>query len=96
MIEFSSGALEDLERIFAFNEAFDPATALETISTIRQAIQFLEEHPYVGRLVRGSNRELVIGRGKTGFVALYHHDEVDRRIRVLAVRHQRERRFGRR
>jgi plasmid stabilization system protein ParE len=40
--------------------------------------------------VRGEIRELVISAGRTGYVALYQHDALDHRVRVVAVRHQRE------
>jgi plasmid stabilization system protein ParE len=93
VIEFSSRAIDDLERIFAFHEMFDRAAALQKVALIRRAVEFLEEHPYVGRPLRGTRRELVIGSGKTGFVALYEYDELDARVRVLTIRHQRERRY---
>ncbi len=35
-------------------------------------------------------RELVISRGKTGYLALDEYDEVADLVIVLAVRHQRE------
>lgn len=35
-------------------------------------------------------RELVISRGKTGYIALYRYDEIRDVARVLAIRHQRE------
>lgn len=35
-------------------------------------------------------RELVIGFGESGYVALYRHDEIDNTVYVLAFRHQRE------
>jgi hypothetical protein len=40
--------------------------------------------------VRGEIRELIISVGKTGYVALYQHDELDGVVRVLGVSHQRE------
>jgi plasmid stabilization system protein ParE len=35
-------------------------------------------------------RELVISRGRTGYLALYEYDEPSDLVIVLAVRHQRE------
>jgi hypothetical protein len=48
-------------------------------------------------MLAGSDiRELVISAPKTGFIALYHYDEIGDLVRVLAVRHQREACYRRR
>lgn len=39
-------------------------------------------------------RELVISRGRTGYLALYRVDEAKARVLVLAIRHQREAGFS--
>jgi plasmid stabilization system protein ParE len=57
---------------------------------ILSALRVLEAHPLVGRPARDGLRELVIGRGRRGFVALYRFDEVRDLVRVLTLRHQRE------
>ncbi len=92
MIVFSEEALADLEKIFGFNAGHDPATALDHIDRIQSAVTVLELHPEIGRrVVAGSPlRELVIARGQAGYVALYEYSPVANRIRILAVRHQRE------
>lgn len=93
MIIFDDEAVDDLERIFAFNTlSFDAAWALEQLELIRSAVGVLDLHPHIGRPVQGERelRELIISVGKTGFVALYQYDELDGVVRVLAVRHQRE------
>lgn len=94
MIFFAPGALEDLERIVEFNGQYDEAIALRRLRLIQSAVMILEDHPRIGHLLEGSTlRELVISEGKTGFVALYEHDPVQRVVRVVAVKHQRERRY---
>ena len=91
MIGFAGEALADLERIFEFNFARDPATALDHIEKVRSAVLVLEAHPEIGRRVPGSTlRELVISYGKSGYVALYEHSAVEGLVRVAAIRHQRE------
>lgn len=50
----------------------------------------LRLHPNIGRRCGNRVRELVISRGKTGYVALYRYDEIRDVARVLAIRHQRE------
>lgn len=92
MIVFDIGALDDLERIFDFNFERDPATALAHVERIRSAVTILEAHPEIGRPVGGGStlRELIVSHGKTGYVALYEYSPVERRVRIVAIRHQRE------
>ena len=91
MIVFAGEALADLERIFEFNLARDPATALDHIAKVRSAVLVLEAHPEIGRRVPGSTlRELVISYGKSGYVALYEYSAGEGLVRVAALRHQRE------
>ena len=61
MIVFAVEALEDLERIFDFNFGRDPATALQHVERIRDAILILEAHPEIGRKA-GPGSSLQIGR----------------------------------
>ena len=91
MIVFAGEALADLERIFEFNFARDPATALDHIEKVRSAVLLLEVHPEIGRPVAGSTlRELVISYGNSGYVALYEHSAGEGLVRIAAIRHQRE------
>jgi len=91
VIVFAGEALADLERIFEFNFARDPATALDHIAKVRSAVLVLEAHPEIGRRVPGSTlRELVISYGKSGYVALYEYSAGEGLVRVAALRHQRE------
>jgi hypothetical protein len=53
-------------------------------------LQILKQHPLVGRIAEKGYRELVISRGRTGYVALYTYDVQHDVALVLAIRHQRE------
>ncbi|MSQ58892.1 MAG: type II toxin-antitoxin system RelE/ParE family toxin [Betaproteobacteria bacterium] len=101
MIVFAEEALADIERIFEFNFERDPETALDHVENIRTATLVLEQHPQIGRLIRSVGgaaagrprpmlRELVISQGKTGYVALYEYSQVEKLVRVVSIRHQRE------
>ena len=92
MIVFDSGALDDLERIFEFNAQCAPAMALDHVEVVRSAVAILDAHPEMGRPAgRGSTlRELVISHGKTGYIALYEYSPIEKLVRVVAIRHQRE------
>jgi len=48
----------------------------------------------IGRPVEEGLRELVISRGKSGYVALYEYFEKEDVVLVVAVRHQREAGFA--
>ena len=89
-VVYSENALANLERAFDFLAEHDPAAATASASVIREAVDTLANHPLIGRKVVGELRELVISYGKTGYVALYRFHSVQNRIRILAIRHQRE------
>jgi plasmid stabilization system protein ParE len=50
----------------------------------------LKRHPLIGRPVEYGYRELIISRGRTGYVALYTYEEASDIVLILAIRHQRE------
>ncbi|HUX91992.1 MAG TPA: type II toxin-antitoxin system RelE/ParE family toxin [Gallionellaceae bacterium] len=54
------------------------------------ATSVLQGHPLIGRPVPHNLRELVISKGRTGYVALYRFLPAVDRIDILAIRHQRE------
>ncbi len=89
-VVYSERALSDFEGIFEFIADEDPSSAAETVSIIQDAITILERHPLIGRAVESELRELVISRGRTGYVELYSYLEVENVVLVLALRHQRE------
>lgn len=92
-------AEDDLERLFEFLvvqsktlEELDHAQ--HVLHQLRTSIKKrLAENPWAYRKAgdgrRTTRRELIVGLGSTGYVALYEILS-GREIRVLAVRHQRE------
>jgi plasmid stabilization system protein ParE len=87
---YSAQALLDLERLGEFLVAMDPQAAEQTATLIFEAVEILARHPEIGRKVHGGQRELVISRGQTGYLALYRFLPHMDRVLVLALRHQRE------
>jgi plasmid stabilization system protein ParE len=87
---FAPRALLDLERLAAFLRDNDAASARETVPTLIRGLAILKEHPLIGRKVEAGLRELVIARGKSGYIALYDFDVVNDSAIVQAIRHQRE------
>lgn len=60
------------------------------ITEIIQAIDVQHHNPLIGRPVSADNRELIIGRGGRGYIALYRYIEQIDTVFVLAIRSQRE------
>ncbi len=89
-LKFEESALADLERLTDFLVEHDPRAAGQTVSLIFEATAILEKHPMIGRAVENGFRELVISRGRSGYVALYDFDERKDLVVVLSIRHQRE------
>ena len=89
-VQYTAKALEDLERLADFLAGDDPAAAASTADLILDGLAILEAHPLVGRAVEKGRRELVISRGRSGYIALYRYLPPKDRVTVLAIRHQRE------
>ena len=87
---YTEQALVDLERLSDFLQETDPQAAQDTAILIFDALEILVQHPEIGRKVHFGQRELVISRGRTGYLALYRFLPHLDRILVLALRHQRE------
>ena len=87
---YSEHSVEDLRRLAEFLVADDPSAAVRTAELIGRGLEILETHPLIGRAVPGGLRELIISRGRTGYIALYEYHPTLDRIIVHAVRHQRE------
>lgn len=87
---YAAQALRDLERLGDFLLETDPQAAHDTAVLILEALEILVQHPEIGRKVHFGQRELVISRGRTGYLALYRYLPHIDRILILALRHQRE------
>lgn len=87
---YTERALFDLERLGDVLLETDPRAAQETAALIFEALKILTQHPEIGRKVHFGQRELVISRGRTGYLALYRFLPHIDRILVLALQHQRE------
>ena len=89
-VRYTERALANLERLTQFLAETDPDAAADTTQVVVEAIAVLDRHPEIGRPGEDDYRELIISRGRTGYVALYSYDEPDDTVVVHAIRHQRE------
>jgi toxin ParE1/3/4 len=89
-IALAPQALRDLDRILDFLVDHGAADAGERVADIVAALDVLMRNPMIGRPVEPPMRELVIGRGTRGYVALYRYDAVGDAVQVAGFRAQRE------
>jgi plasmid stabilization system protein ParE len=94
-VRFTEEARDDLDRLYDFllqQAEGDFTVAERDLQAIRDGITVLQLAPYSCRKARPDDpflRELVIGFGASGYVALFDI-EGDAMVTVLALRHQRE------
>jgi plasmid stabilization system protein ParE len=87
---YSGHALKDLERLADFLLESDVISAAAAVGLIEDAVLVLKRHPLIGRPVESGMRELVISRGRSGYLALYSYEAGLDMAFILAIRHQRE------
>ena len=89
-IELLPELFEDLDRTFDHLAQYDLEGTPGRVAEILAAIDVLATNPRIGRPVGDDNRELAIGSGSRGYVALYRYaPEVDA-VFVPAIRAQKE------
>lgn len=90
-LRYTARALDDIDRLVSFLlDGNHDSAASATADLILGGLQILESHPLVGRRVERHLRELVISRGRSGYIALYRFSARHDRVDILAIRHQRE------
>lgn len=89
-VEFSDPAIADFDRILDHLLRHGVADGEARIEEIIAGAEVLSHSPHIGRPVGNDERELVIGRGSHGYVALYTYAQAANAVFILAVRAQRE------
>lgn len=89
-IELAPEVLDDFDRFVDHLAQHEAQDVQSRIGEIVQAMQILAHSPLIGRAVKGGKRELVIGKGACGYVALYQYVASIETVFALAIRHQRE------
>lgn len=87
-VELTPEVLDDFDRFLDHLAEHEVADAPARIAGIVQATEVLTHSPLIGRPVKGRMRELVIGRGARGYVALYRYVTRIDTVFLLAMRHQ--------
>lgn len=86
-------AVNDVQRLREFIATENPAAAQRAASTIKEAVERLQQHPTIGKPVEDllEYRDLLIRFGAAGYVLRYRiHMDV---IYIVHVRHYRENTF---
>jgi plasmid stabilization system protein ParE len=89
-IELAPEVFDDFDRFFEHLVQFEHDVVPARIGEILEALQILTHSPLIGRPVKNGMRELVIGQGSRGYVALYRYLPTIDTAFVLAIRSQRE------
>lgn len=89
-IELAPEVLDDIDRFIDHLEQHQVADVANRVGEILEAIQILSRSPLIGRPVAGGKRELIIGKGNHGHVALYRYLAEIETVFILALRAQRE------
>jgi toxin ParE1/3/4 len=74
-VELTPEVLDDFDRFFDHMTRFEVQDMPARIDEIVQAIQILTHSPLIGRPVKNSKREMVIGRNSRGYFALSDSSE---------------------
>ena len=89
-IELAAAIGEDFERIIEHLIRYEVADPAGRLQEVLESIDVLKRSPLIGRLLDGGLRELIIGRGSRGYVALYRYVAESNVAFVLAIRSRRE------
>ncbi len=87
---FAPEAHADLERLEEFLWTAQDPLAADLLAFLLDGLMVLTHQPGVGRPLLDGHRELIISRGRGGYLARYTFDPLQLRVIVLGIRHQRE------
>jgi plasmid stabilization system protein ParE len=87
-IELVPEVLEDLDRFVEHLSRHGVEPIASRVAEIIAAVDVLTTSPMIGRPTRDGLRELLIGHGARGYVALYRFVPDLDTVFVLAMRHQ--------
>lgn len=83
-------AQADLVRLEAFLWENQDPLASQLLDFVLDGLCVLTHQPGVGRPLAHGHRELIISRGRGGYLARHVFDTTRQRVIVLRIRHQRE------
>jgi plasmid stabilization system protein ParE len=89
-VQLAEDAWIDLEELVDFLLAQGDPTALELLAFVLDGLQVLTHQPGIGRPVARGLRELILHRGKSGYLVKHRYLPDLAAVRVMRIRHQRQ------
>jgi plasmid stabilization system protein ParE len=89
-VQFADDALSDLDDLVQFLLQQDDPSALELLDFIQDGLEVLTHQPGIGRPLPDGLRELILNRGRSGYLVKYRYLPQIAAVRVLRIRHQRQ------
>lgn len=89
-VQLAEDAWIDLEDLVDFLLAQGEPTAPELLAFVLDGLQVLTHQPGIGRPMEEGLRELILHRGKSGYLVKYRYLPYLEAVRVLRIRHQRQ------
>lgn len=87
-VELAPEIADDFDLILERLGKYEVADASSHVHDIIAAISVLQRNPFIGRPVEAEKRELVIGHGSRGYLALYRCVPAIDMVFVLGLRSQ--------
>ena len=89
-IDYSRRAYEDINRLDEFLAMQENPLRGQLAAFIAKAVTILAIQPGIGRPTSSSHRELIVHRGRSGYLVRYRYDREQSTVTVLRIRHQSE------
>ncbi len=89
-VRLTPGVIEDLDRIIEHLQQHESDSANTRAGEIISALDVLADNPLIGPPAGEDKRELLIGRGSRGYLALYRYLPLLDTALILAIRAQKE------
>ena len=89
-IDYAFSAFEDIERLDDFLAQQDSRLRGQLAAFIAKAVTILAMQPGTGRPTSENHRELIVHRGRSGYLVRYRYDRERLTVTILRIRHQSE------
>lgn len=89
-VRLAAGVIEDLDRIVEHLRRHEIKAVEVRVGEIISAFDVLADNPLIGRPAGEDRRELIVGHGSHGYIALYRYLPVIDLALILAIRAQQE------
>lgn len=89
-IDYAKRAADDIDRLDEFLVLQDNPLRGQLAVFLAKAITILAAQPGIGRPVEDACRELIVHRGRSGYLVRYRYNREQQTVIVLRIRHQNE------